>query len=1520
MKKLLMTTLLTMVTIVAMANPIGRSAAMQKAQDFMQGINPQAQLQAPATLRKAKGDQAQQPYYIFNAENNQGYVIVSGDDRSEEILGYADKGSIDVDNMPDGLQFYLEDFAEQLAGLDAAGITSAETSTARSARAPRKVMSTDRHSVAPLTTSKWTQGQPFNLLLPKRTKGPKAGQRGYSGCSTIAMSQMIYFWKYAYMRYNLPSYTAPSSGDAFEGTISGLPKETFDFSKIKDYYSGSSTDTIIAHFIKYIFVATKAYPGTDGTYCSMSTASSNLKKYFNYLIDEVNRKDMKPTVFEDKTYNDLRQGIPVMYYGKANGGEHCFVVDGYSYDGYFHINWGWAGLCDGYFKIAPLSAHNYGTAHAYGREVIAYFGFRPNDGRVMPGSGKAYESFETAETFCTGIRTLSFTEGENSTQIYTNQTGTKRDDGTYDFGDIRFRTYLENRTDLEGGTENFDTEFVILDKNDHIVGTFGSQTVAIGRNAVKEAFYDPNTLKLPNGDGEYYLVHRNKSQTANNGIFHYSEIKGLYSHFKAVVSGNKLTLSLVRALQFDNSKTELIGQCATGWGTGVRFYAKNNAYVNMKNNYTLYLDKTTANSDMQDSKELFIPARSDGYVDLDFTPGESNGKLFLAQKDRDYSSDYVEATYSFTLKTAVTPDLGYSWVAENLVPGYTKRVYGNELNGYVSISNNTDVDYEDFFTLMIYVGSAAYSGANKYVCSAKALKIPARGTVKIDFDGLDYSDLFDVFGDGLANRDVVSLTLCNGKGVSSSAIVSEIQYTMYSAPIKWWDKNGKVHAVGSIDNNKVPEDAVAISFISSVPSRITPNSNPNCLYYFPSSSTYYTRLTNYSSKNVIAGNSAVTDIKFTDGGRIYVPQTFTAANVSYTRTFDYGYENNDDNLGWTSICLPFTVEKIMNKAQNREIDFFRSASDEGKNFWLRKLFGEECHTLYFDCAKEFEANVPYLIRMPGEYYREFGEKWCLTGKQIEFSAQNTEVVSGMANEDCADYNFISTASAGKYNAEHYVYGLNTPGNVFTYLSSTVKDCSNLQPFRGYLTREHAITNNSQNQIKIAQLSLLNRYDFAGNPESVKHRFPAIKFAYANEPYEMPAWDEVVETEDAHTRLQALNDIEDDIAIVPVKAVTSRAWSTLSNPDYIKVFNNDESITIGTTVKEIANLTYGEACDILDLEIANADRNVKVFDFYTSETTTAISVPNQLIVTQGVNAGHTFTVEEIGSGTYSSPTMTEVIIPTTVTAIKDAAFNGCSMLNKVTIASEVPVTVEGDPFVGVTKDKCAVYVPAKMVKTYRESNSLWNDFIFASPVSATSKFVSFCSDVPFTTRQFNGTKWSAPDSYMMYWGNKSKNTSATNLTLSATRDRETALIPAGFGLVMKTTDTGGNGYIFMPPVGTSEKSDLIADNNMLKGVTVNTQMADIVNANPENNYYIVTNNSFNRVESGSLLAGQAYLELPKSLGNAKTITLEVDDIANGIMIINGDEQNARNIYDIQGRKVENLSKGIYIINGKKVVVK
>ena len=120
----------------------------------MRGINPQAQLQAGATPRKAMGNNGSAPYYIFNAENNQGFVIVSGDDRSEEILGYADEGTINVDNMPEGLQFLLDMFTEELQALGDVG--NDESAVSSRSRAPRKSMSSGRHPIAPMTTSLWT--------------------------------------------------------------------------------------------------------------------------------------------------------------------------------------------------------------------------------------------------------------------------------------------------------------------------------------------------------------------------------------------------------------------------------------------------------------------------------------------------------------------------------------------------------------------------------------------------------------------------------------------------------------------------------------------------------------------------------------------------------------------------------------------------------------------------------------------------------------------------------------------------------------------------------------------------------------------------------------------------------------------------------------------------------------------------------------------------------------------------------------------------------------------------------------------------------------------------------------------------------------------------------------------------------------------------------------------------------------------------------------------------------------------
>jgi hypothetical protein len=132
---------------------------------------------------------------------------------------------------------------------------------------------------------------------------------------------------------------------------------------------------------------------------------------------------------------------------------------------------------------------------------------------------------------------------------------------------------------------------------------------------------------------------------------------------------------------------------------------------------------------------------------------------------------------------------------------------------------------------------------------------------------------------------------------------------------------------------------------------------------------------------------------------------------------------------------------------------------------------------------------------------------------------------------------------------------------------------------------------------------------------------------------------------------------------------------------------------------------------------------------------------------------------------------------------------------------------------------------------------------------------------------------------------------------------------------------------MPPTSASDKADLIFDNNRLKGVLELTQMGPIVKANKDHFFYYVLDhpdypNRFIKVTDLQLSAGRAYLEMPVSIfdGGAKAIITFEDDVTDGITLIDGDEQNAGNIYDIQGRKVENPTKGIYIVNGKKVVVK
>ena len=126
-------------------------------------------------------------------------------------------------------------------------------------------------------------------------------------------------------------------------------------------------------------------------------------------------------------------------------------------------------------------------------------------------------------------------------------------------------------------------------------------------------------------------------------------------------------------------------------------------------------------------------------------------------------------------------------------------------------------------------------------------------------------------------------------------------------------------------------------------------------------------------------------------------------------------------------------------------------------------------------------------------------------------------------------------------------------------------------------------------------------------------------------------------------------------------------------------------------------------------------------------------------------------------------------------------------------------------------------------------------------------------------------------------------------------------PAGTGLVLK----GAAGTEYTIPVATSATS--IEGNLLVAAVTATAVDAKSV--------YVLDGDKFKVFTGTEIPAGKAYLPMN---GNARLLELVFSD-ATAIGSVNVDV-NANQIYDLQGRRVKTPSKGVYVVDGKKVIIK
>lgn len=282
--------------------------------------------------------------YVFSSGS--GYVIVPSDDVAAPLLGYAENGTFDLEANP-ALAAWLEFYSAEIEAAANAGVQAYEAVAADDEPASRV-------DVAPMITAKWNQMAPYNAKCPELS-----GKRCMTGCVATAMAQVMHFHKWPDVGEGSYSYNWERGGQQLSADFS---KTEFDWANMTDTYSSASTDAeidAVATLMYTVGVSVNMGYNTDQSGATSASVGTALMRYFKYdkAMRMAERNRYTSDDWSDLIYAELAAGRPVVYSGNTQaGGGHEFVCDGYrAEDGFFHFNWGWSGVADGYFALSALN-------------------------------------------------------------------------------------------------------------------------------------------------------------------------------------------------------------------------------------------------------------------------------------------------------------------------------------------------------------------------------------------------------------------------------------------------------------------------------------------------------------------------------------------------------------------------------------------------------------------------------------------------------------------------------------------------------------------------------------------------------------------------------------------------------------------------------------------------------------------------------------------------------------------------------------------------------------------------------------------------------------------------------------------------------------------------------------------------------------------------------------------------------------------------------------------------------------
>lgn len=350
-----------------------------------------------------------------------------------------------------------------------------------------------------------------------------------------------------------------------------------------------------------------------------------------------------------------------------------------------------------------------------------------------------------------------------------------------------------------------------------------------------------------------------------------------------------------------------------------------------------------------------------------------------------------------------------------------------------------------------------------------------------------------------------------------------------------------------------------------------------------------------------------------------------------------------------------------------------------------------------------------------------------------------------------------------------------------------------------------------------------------------------------------------------------------------------------------------SITIPKGVTSIGTSAFQDCYELWDVTIPEGVTSIGASAFCGCRSISSITIPES--------------VTTIGSKAFYEARFNSIVIPKNVVDIGYAAFSRSDYvpsghgLEYVISKVKNPCAYYG--FFAYVWGSCRLIIPYGTTAVYEEAGwttatygglSVFCGGIEEAPqedVSVTigsAGIATYCYDQDLDFSGIEGL-----NAYIV----SGFSPSTGKLTLTPVTE-----VPAGEGLLLK----GAEGSYEVPFTTTD-----MYYSNLLQGVTTATEISP---TDGDQTNFILANGKhgigfYTLSGTGELAAGKAYLHLPTSAVEAmeaRCFTLDFEnDEATGIM--EHEMKVDEDVYfDMQGRRVLRPSSGIYIVNGKKVIIK